>query len=190
MNTTKLYHKRIKRLTKDIRYDGGPCLMTVKICFDDDCKNGHNTFAITGSIYTLPSKIYSGGGHVISGCIHDEIAKYFPELALLIKWHLCNDDGPMYYIENTLYHLGYRSGPDEAHYMKPHEPNIEHARSTAVWPDMPESLICGRAQRMLKSTRDAALPVKALLEARLPALMIEFNAAMATIAWDVVEERL
>lgn len=37
------------------------------------------------------------------GCIHDEVAKHFPELAHLIKWHLSSTDGPMHYVANTVY---------------------------------------------------------------------------------------
>lgn len=74
-------------------------VMNVFVRFDDACKNGHATFSITAQIY-VPGKpdIES------CGCLHDDIARYFPELAPLIKWHLCGADGPMYYIANTLYH--------------------------------------------------------------------------------------
>jgi hypothetical protein len=70
--------------------------LTVTIRFDDQCKNGHQTFAITGS--------YRAGG----GCCHDLITVIFPELAYLIKWHLVSTDGPMYYIANTVYHASNR----------------------------------------------------------------------------------
>lgn len=69
-------------------------LLTVQITFDDECGNGHNTFSITGHTN-------KGSG----GCIHDEIAQAFPELAPLIQWHLCSTDGPMHYLSNTIYHL-------------------------------------------------------------------------------------
>jgi hypothetical protein len=44
----------------------------------------------------------------MGGCIHDELTKYFPELAHLIKWHLCSTDGPMHYVSNTMYHASDR----------------------------------------------------------------------------------
>ena len=76
--------------------------MTVNIRFDDNCRNGHNTFAITADVVTAESKrmrdIAAGG------CLHEEIARVFPELAHLILWHLVSTDGPMHYIANTLYH--------------------------------------------------------------------------------------
>jgi len=67
------------------------------IRYDDQCGNGHNTFAITGETY-LNSRCESGG------CIHDEIAKHFPEFKHLIPWHLVSSDGPLHYIGNTVYH--------------------------------------------------------------------------------------
>ena len=77
----------------------------VNIRFDDDCRNGHNTFAITGDIDEWRRgafREYSGG------CIHDEIAKHFPELKPFIRWHLVSSDSPMHYIANTIYHASNR----------------------------------------------------------------------------------
>lgn len=90
------------------RRDSGPngirTIVTVR--FDDQCKNGHNTFSITGRTLKLrdgvPVSEESGG------CIHDEIAEAFPELAHLIPWHLCSTDGPMHYVANTVFHAGDR----------------------------------------------------------------------------------
>ena len=79
------------------------CKITVKLRFDDQCKNGHETFSITGDIYALVNGRWR---ECSSGCIHKEIAQQFPELAHLIKWHLVSTDGPMHYIANTLYHAG------------------------------------------------------------------------------------
>ena len=90
-----------KEFQKQIEYDEQNCVMIVEIRYDDECGNGHNTFAITGTIKRLDRGRY----HTIcAGCIHDEIEKYFPEFKHLIKWHLCNSDAPMYYLENTLYY--------------------------------------------------------------------------------------
>lgn len=87
---------------KIIKFDGIPCRMSVTIRYDDECGNGHNTFAITGSIEDLNSR--RKDKTIMCGCIHEQIEKYFPEFKHLIKWHLCNSGAPMYYIENTLYH--------------------------------------------------------------------------------------
>lgn len=40
------------------------------------------------------------------GCIHDDIAKHFPELRPYIKWHLCGTEQPLHYLANTLWHAG------------------------------------------------------------------------------------
>lgn len=80
--------------------------MSVNIRFDDNCKNGHMSFAITADVYTTESRrqrdIAAGG------CLHEEIEKVFPELAPLIKWHLMATDGPMHYVANTVYHASDR----------------------------------------------------------------------------------
>lgn len=76
--------------------------MFVKIRFDDECGNRKNSFSITADVYTNESRrrndIQAGG------CMHDEIAEVFPELAPLIQWHLFDTAGPMHYVGNTCYH--------------------------------------------------------------------------------------
>ena len=79
------------------------------------------------------------------GRLHGETTQVFPELAPFVKWHLVSSDGPLHYIENTAY------------WVK--EGNLENARSTAVWPD---------------ATADQ-LKNPEILNARLPALMLEFK---------------
>lgn len=117
MLQSKLTKYQKKTFTKNINYEGEPCIMSVTICYDDECGNGHNTFSITGTIKVF----YSRGRYttICAGCIHEEIKKYFPEFAHLIKWHLCSSDKPLYYIENTLY---YASNSKDARY-KVGEPN-------------------------------------------------------------------
>lgn len=75
--------------------------------FDDQCKNGHNTFSMTGTIYTLDVRgrlVREHGG----GCCHESIAKAFPELKHLVKWHLVSTDGPLHYLANTCFLAGNR----------------------------------------------------------------------------------
>ncbi len=85
--------------------------------YDDSCRNGAPSFAITGTVWR-PAR---GGpeedrAFISGGCIHDEIARAFPEVAHLIPWHLAGADGPMHYITNTVYmagdrdHKGLRAG--------------------------------------------------------------------------------
>jgi hypothetical protein len=82
--------------------------MQVDIRFDDDCRNGHNTFAITAEVRRPGGRDIEAGG-----CTHDVIVKVFPELAPLIRWHLVSTDGPMHYIANTVYHAQ-QNGPTHA----------------------------------------------------------------------------
>lgn len=81
-------------------------VMHAEIRFDDQCGNGHQTFAITASVYTKESRrmrdIAAGG------CMHEEIANVFPELAPLIRWHLVSTDSPMHYVANAVYHASDR----------------------------------------------------------------------------------
>lgn len=97
--------------------DGESFRITATARHDDRCNNGHNTFSIVGEVERKLS--YGRWGEGCSGCIHDLIGKYFPELAHMIKWHLCSTDGPMYYITNTVYqagdrdHWGLRKGEKE-----------------------------------------------------------------------------
>lgn len=112
MNSTLVKNQVIKkfRLFRENEINKS---ITVEMRYDDSCNNGHNTFSITAVI--------SERGKITScGCLHDEIIKHFPELKKYIQWHLCSSDGPLYYIENTLY------------WVK--EKNWKHARSTAIWP--------------------------------------------------------
>lgn len=179
--------------------------------FDDQCRNGHETFAITGvTQYASPA----GWLHCSSGCIHGEIKEHFPELAHMIKWHLVSTDGPIHYIANTCYHadghgptmawvycgkvtdplgmyekketlLGYFDAAEavkaegvegyrvEWDQKTAKERNLDHARSSAVWPDATDEQLC--------------LPkpeLAALLEARLPALMADFKRDMLAIGFE------
>jgi len=207
--------------------DGNPIVIVAKVRYDDECGNGHNTFAITGELYDrtrrvphMPSVTHGEANKLLwfgaSGCIHDEIAKYIPELAPFIKWHLVSSDGPMHYIANAMYYAsdrdchGLRKGekrqilcggnPDkpawhmeardaQGNFVELHtllhksydgkepptdtytvswhpwcrvgegkEPDLQAARSCAVWPDA----------QLEDFTKEK-------LEARLPALMEEFK---------------
>lgn len=90
-----------KKFSKKFMDGDREVLMTVTVRYDDECGNGHNSFSIIGSMVYTDRK---GGDSW--GCLHDDIAKYFPELAHLIKWHLCGSQEPMYYLDNTIYLAG------------------------------------------------------------------------------------
>jgi hypothetical protein len=116
-----------------------------KVRYDDECGNGHNTFSITAEIWDSRRKNDCDS----CGCLHNDIAKHFPELTPAIKWHLCSSDGPMHYIANTLYWVEEGS-------------NLEHARRTAIWPEATDAQL-------------TAEDLKERLEARLPGLMADFK---------------
>ena len=101
------YQKKIVWLPAYKDDDGRDYQVKVELRFDDECGNGHNSFAITADVY-----LYNVRGNrvcwVSGGCCHDAIIKAAPEYAGIIKWHLCSTDGPMHYIANTVYHAGDR----------------------------------------------------------------------------------
>ena len=125
--------------------------LVVTIRHDDECGNGHNSFSITG---TLSEKKRNNRWYECGwGCLHDEVAKFFPELAPHLKWHSCSIDGPLHYLANTTYHA------------RAEEPDVDFARSTAIWPE----------------ATLAQLQSPALLLARLPNLMVEFKTAVESL---------
>lgn len=95
-----------KSFSRPIKGYGTGGQITVSIRFDDQCQNGHQSFSITANVVTAESKRHRDVQ--ACGCLHDDIAKVFPELAPLIKWHFMNTDGPLHYLANTLYHAGDR----------------------------------------------------------------------------------
>ena len=114
MNSTLTYNQT-KTFRKDyVDESGQPCVLIATVRYDDQCKNGHNTFSISGDLYDRSE--YIRGESTIThangkrlwlgscGCLHEEIAKRFPELAPVIKWHLVSSDGPMHYVANSMYH--------------------------------------------------------------------------------------
>lgn len=113
METTSVLTKKQTKTFGPREYteNGQRYKITAKVRYDDDCGNGHNTFSITGNIDRCNN--YGRWVDDCSGCIHEEIAKHFPELEPYIKWHLVSSDGPMHYIANTVYHVD-EHGPTHA----------------------------------------------------------------------------
>lgn len=99
-------------LTKKLR--NGKLKMYVR--YNDDCKNGYRSFAMTGDLWE--SRRCEPD---MCGCIHDELEKHFPEYARFIKWHLTSEDEPMHYVANTVYHA--ECG------------KLDYARNSAIAPD-------------------------------------------------------
>lgn len=78
--------------------------LIIKIRLNDECKNGHQDFAITGELYKGSGR--SDRNMISAGCIHDEILKAAPEFEPFVKLHLCDYNGvPMHAIANGHYHM-------------------------------------------------------------------------------------
>lgn len=95
--------------TNDLRYTAiktaAGMLIEVKIRLNDECKNGHQDFSITGSAWAA-GKPRTDRYMISCGCIHDIIAEHFPEFIPFIRLHLSDYDGvPMYAVENGHYHM-------------------------------------------------------------------------------------
>lgn len=77
----------------------------VKIRLNDEYKNGHQDFSITGVFWEI-DKTRIDKYIITAGACHDTILKYFPELKPFVDLHLCDAFGaPMYAAENGFYHL-------------------------------------------------------------------------------------
>lgn len=138
-----------------------PEWLTAVARFDDRGRNGYNSFGLTAEITDWRGE-FTGGG-----ACHDVIAQHFPELEPLVKWHMCSTQGPLHYVENTLYWLGRRDYEVG---------NIFAARTTAIWPDMPEGFL-------ITGTKLSNAHVEEALRARLPRLLAEFRAAMEEVGF-------
>jgi hypothetical protein len=104
MNTTTT-----PKASNDIRYKTSKVIgketIYVKIELNDDCKNGHQDFSITGDIYET-GKPKTDRYFISGGCMHDEILKAYPEFKQFIDLHLCDYKGiPMHASANGFYHL-------------------------------------------------------------------------------------
>lgn len=94
--------------------DGERVHVRASVRFDDECRNGYETFAITGEVREVRKDFTtgleytpSGDRYMLScGCVHEHIAAAFPELAPFIKWHLTSTPGPMHYAANAIYFAG------------------------------------------------------------------------------------
>lgn len=110
MISSTLTNHQTRKFQKRIHFYDKYVIFIVTVRYDDRCNKGHNTFSITGEI-----------GQDMFGCIHDKVVEHFPELAHLIKWHLCGADKPLFYIENTCYFVNQGA--------------LSLARKSAIWLD-------------------------------------------------------
>jgi hypothetical protein len=172
--------------------------IVAEVRHDDRCGNGHNSFGITADLYE--NGVLSAGG-----CLHNEVAEHFPDLAPLLKWHLCSTDGPMHYIQNTTYLAGDRDcwGWRKGEHTRDRDGKLMWQRnrpegsSIVGADDEPEDerightpiLGEGKEPDLDAARRSAIWPDATLeqltdakaLEDRLPALMEDFRAAVEGI---------
>lgn len=177
--------------------------------YDDTCRNGHNTFALTADVdvYAHGTWRWSSGG-----CCHSAIAKYVPSLARYIPWHLCSSDGPMHYVENTCYHASDRDHWGSLKGEQRRSPksgkliwaasknicNIEHSdeRPAPIIVEYVPVMGEGKARELGFARSSAIWPeatdeqlcqdsatLKAALLARLPDLMLRFKAEVESLGF-------
>ena len=123
MKTSSLYYKDTRTV--------GNIRVSVKIRLSDDCRNGYNDFAITGTVSELS---FNGlWGDISSGCCHDGILKVYPEFRPFVDLHLCDAKGaPMYPEANGFYFLEKKNKQDVAKsYLRLTEPEYERIKATA-----------------------------------------------------------
>jgi len=175
---TKSQFKTYKKTGVHSKKHGCLIDITVNIRFDDECNNGHNSFAMTADIYEAGK--LDDASSICFGMCHDDIKEHFPELEKYLKWHLCATDGPLYYIENTMYHVheavkcalaNVTTSEKERAISKDVlseavKPFLQPARNTAIW-------------------QDAELGdfTETNLTARLPSLLNDFRAAVEELGF-------
>lgn len=209
MFNSQLTKNQIKTLIGTL--DNGDRIVA-KIRYDDQCGNGHNTFAITADIYTKANaRLMDKGCNVASymgGCCHDEFIEAFPDYAHLVKWHLCSSDGPLHYVANTLYHA-LEHGPNKAWvYEYPREiAGVKVKGNCLVYTDLvkaqemveskPDQLYLvvdektakvanldhARSSAIAPEATPEQLRDKQWLEDRLPELMSEFKADIEALGF-------
>jgi hypothetical protein len=130
--------------SRDFKYQGG----RFDICIRYDrghISNRCNHFSLIGN--------FDG----VAGPLDKEDCELFwPELAHLLKWHLCSEGEPMHYISNTLYRaaMGHTQ--------------LDAARVSCLWPEAPDELLLGPPNKL-----------QTALNERLPGLQKQFREDLA-----------
>lgn len=77
----------------------------ISIRLNDECKNGHQDFSLTGTCYEA-GKRKTDSNIITCGACGNEIARLFPEYEIFNNLHLCDYLGiPMYCVGNGFYFL-------------------------------------------------------------------------------------
>ena len=206
-----LTKKQVKVFKKAYVEDGQEYVLLATVRYDDECRNGHNTFAITGEIWRAKQGQPVERDCESCGCIHEDITKRLPKLAPYIKWHLTSSDGPMYYIANTVYHAqSYSPRYAWVYYTGPQDPlGIEEVKERLLGYEKVDKAKLAEGQpgyrvvwdtasakaANLDHARSSAVWLEATdedllapglegrLQARLPRLMEEFKAAIESLGF-------
>ncbi len=79
------------------------CVISIRL--NDECNNGHEDFSITATFWEL-NKTRRDVNMYMSGCCHEEILKFRPDLKIFVDLHLNDFRGyPVHYVENAFYNL-------------------------------------------------------------------------------------
>lgn len=111
-------------LTHSMVVSKGKEITDIRIRLNDECKNGHEEFSVTATIYELRGtrKVDVGGG-----CCHDHILSLRPDLQPFVDLHLCTWQGvPMHCIANAFYWL---AGYHDLSYVEYHGSSGSGAKS-------------------------------------------------------------
>lgn len=109
-----------------------------------DLNQGRGPFGVTASMWNVRDT--RSEGHSF-GCLHDQVARAFPELRPLIPWHGMMTDGPMHYGANAAYWYEFILGISE--WDKPGHDPMSAFKSTVVFgalPDDEETLAAAMAE--------------------------------------------
>lgn len=108
----------------------GDIKVEVKIRLNDECRNGHADFAITGTVYEKNQ--YGHWRWSQAGCCHEAIQRFFPKYKPFIDLHLCDAIGaPMYAVGNGFYHLRESSKEVVMSYLRITASEYDHIKTYA-----------------------------------------------------------
>jgi hypothetical protein len=165
---------------KMIDWHGKRCVIVAKYGMHYIPGNRLPYFSITADVWACTKtgerdRRYSD--ILAGGCMHEDIAKHFPNLADLIPWHLCDQDGePMHYVDNAEYHHERHANGEVDKYNRPGASPKECFASTICFGtldgDTPEEL-----ERLL-SLPPKGPDIREELRVRLTILKGEFDEVM------------
>lgn len=90
--------------------DQGTYRIKVSIRLNDECRNGHQDFAITADIREKTSR--GGFRDYMGGCCHDEVLEVFPELKQFVDLHLCDYMGAPTHAASNGYYIMNEEGAE------------------------------------------------------------------------------